>query len=172
VSFRVRAGFSLLVCRHAKLIRQQYVSLLHHYSLSLIILHVRTATSVKHSKSKFLAISLLARSWKASLYGQPPLSSTKAYGIHLCSIFHEVKELSFGSFQQSLAAIQTTSLQCFGACCKLLNNNRIGIGTSAPASFSLPLRSIAIGYAIHLSGSGIGSESATRIQYLSIVNEC
>jgi hydroxyacyl-ACP dehydratase HTD2-like protein with hotdog domain len=40
VSFRVAAGFALLVCRHAKLIRQLSFTLLLLFNLSLILIQV------------------------------------------------------------------------------------------------------------------------------------
>ena len=98
VSFCIEVGFLLSICCHIKLIKQLFVSILHLCSVSLIILHVKIAISVKHLKSKFFAVSLLECIWKALL---------NACRTHLCFIyhFHEIKELFFGSFQQSLSVI-------------------------------------------------------------------
>jgi len=47
----------------------------------------------------------------------------------------------------------------------LSNKLRIGISASVPAIMALPVTGITLGYAIHLSGSGIGGSSAIRIKY-------
>jgi hypothetical protein len=155
VSFRERVGFSLKVCSHAKLVRQLFVSLLHLFCLSVILLHFNTATSVKHSRSKVRGISLkLCRI--SCLFSSCGRNLTNSYS---CCIFAPSIYMHMKEFRATHACSSSVSfhIYCFGACKMLLNNNRIGISASVPGFIALPIRCIALGYAIHLSGIELNS---------------